>query len=139
VPAHLSDLPEWALALINDARVAHLGLLDEAGHPRVQPVTFARVGECIVSAIDDKPKRGVPARVERLRRRPRAALTVDRYDDDWTRLAWVQILGDVTIEPVDREALEALQRRYPAYRSAPPGGPLLKLRPERVLSWRSAG
>ena len=41
--------------------VAHLGLLDEAGRPRVQPVTFARVGETLVTAIDDKPKRGMPA------------------------------------------------------------------------------
>jgi PPOX class probable F420-dependent enzyme len=135
----LSDLPEWAAALLDEIPVAHLGLLDEDGHPRVQPVTFARVGETLVSAIDDKPKRGTPARIERLRRHPRAALTVDRYDADWTRLAWVQILGDVTIEPVDAIALEALQRRYPVYRTQPPPGPLLKLRPERVLSWRSAG
>jgi hypothetical protein len=64
---------------------------------------------------------------------------VDRYDADWTRLAWVQLLGDVTIEPVDAASLAALQARYPAYRDAPPEGPLLKLRPERVLSWRAAG
>ena len=103
----LSDLPDWAAALLEEIPVAHLGLLDEDGEPRVQPVTFARVGDAIVSAIDDKPKRGVPARIERLRRHPRAALTVDRYDADWTRLAWVQVLGDVTIEAVDRESLAA--------------------------------
>ena len=52
------------------------------------------------SAIDSKPKRVPPerlARVRFLRRKPSAALTVDRYDDDWTRLAWVQVLGDVRI------------------------------------------
>jgi PPOX class probable F420-dependent enzyme len=136
------DLPDWAADLLEEVKVAHLGLLDEAGHPRVQPVTFARVGDTIVSAIDDKPKRRpgeLPARVRRLQRHPRVALTVDRYDDDWTRLAWVQFLGDVTIEPIDATALEALQRRYSAYRTRPPQGPVLKLRPERVLSWRSAG
>jgi PPOX class probable F420-dependent enzyme len=138
----MHDLPDWAADLLEEVKVAHLGLLDEAGHPRVQPVTFARVEELIVSAIDDKPKRRpgeLPARLRRLRLHPRVALTIDRYDDDWTRLAWVQFLGDVTIEAVDAAALEALQRRYPAYRERPPGGPLLKLRPERVLSWRSAG
>jgi PPOX class probable F420-dependent enzyme len=135
----IADLPGWALALLDELPVAHLGLLDEEGHPRVQPVTFARVGNEIVSVIDDKPKRGVPARVERLRRHPRAALTVDRYDADWTRLAWVQLLGDVTLGPVDAVSLEALARRYPHYRAHPPGGPLLKLRPERVLSWRASG
>ena len=73
-------------ALLAEIPVAHLGLLDEAGRPRVQPVTFARVGDTLVTAIDDKPKRGMPARVRRLRERPAVALTVDRYDDDWTRL-----------------------------------------------------
>jgi PPOX class probable F420-dependent enzyme len=134
-----SILEEWAAALLDEIPVGHLGLLDEHGEPRVQPVTFARVGELIVSAIDDKPKRGTPARIARLRAHPRAALTVDRYDADWTRLAWVQLLGDVTIEPVDDASLRALQDRYPVYRAQPPKGPLLKLRPERVLSWRAAG
>lgn len=135
----LAELPEWAARLIDDTPVAHLGLLDSDGEPRVQPVTFARVGDAIVSAIDDKPKRGVPARIERLRRHPRAALTIDRYDADWTKLAWVQLLGDVTIEDIDPEALSALQHRYPAYRERPPRGPLLKLRPLRVLTWRASG
>jgi PPOX class probable F420-dependent enzyme len=133
------ELPDWAAALLDEIPVGHLGLLDEQGEPRVQPITFARVGDTIVSAIDDKPKRRVPARIERLRQHPRAALTVDRYDADWTRLAWVQLLGDVTIEDVDPESLLALQHRYPAYRDTPPRGPLLKLRPIRVLTWRASG
>jgi PPOX class probable F420-dependent enzyme len=133
------ELPDWAAALLDEIPVGHLGLLDEGGEPRVQPVTFARLGDTIVSAIDDKPKRGIPARVERLRRHPRAALTVDRYDDDWAKLAWVQLLGDVAIVEVNDAALRALQHRYPAYRSRPPRGPLLELRPERVLYWRASG
>jgi PPOX class probable F420-dependent enzyme len=133
------DLPGWAASLLDEIPVAHLGLLDEDGEPRVQPVTFARVHDAIVSAIDDKPKRGTPARIARLKRHPRAALTVDRYDADWTRLAWVQLLGDIAIEPVDPVSLEALQARYPVYRDRPPAGPLLKLRPVRVLSWRASG
>jgi PPOX class probable F420-dependent enzyme len=132
-------LESWAAELLDEIPVGHLGLIDEAGNPRVQPVTFARVGALIVSAIDDKPKRGTPARIARLRAHPRAALTVDRYDADWTKLAWVQLLGDVSIEDVDRASLAALQDRYPAYRERPPKGPLLKLRPERVLSWRASG
>jgi PPOX class probable F420-dependent enzyme len=135
----LAALPPWAAALLEEIPVAHLGLLDEDGEPRVQPVTFARLEDIIVSAIDDKPKRGIPARVERLRRHPRAALTIDRYDADWTRLAWVQILGDVTITDIGPEALAALQHRYPAYRDRPPRGPLLELRPVRVLTWRASG
>jgi PPOX class probable F420-dependent enzyme len=133
------DAPDWALALLDEIAVGHLGFLDESGHPRVQPITFARVGDELVSAIDLKPKRGVPARIRRLQADPRATLTVDRYDADWTRLAWVQVLATATIEPVDAAALRALQHRYPAYRSQPPPGPLIRLSPTRVLSWRWSG
>lgn len=96
----LDDLPAWAIAMLETAPVAHLGLLDERDHPRVLPVTFALHGDALWSAIDDKSKRVAPGEVARLRylrRRPRAVLTVDRYDDDWTRLAWVQALGEVEI------------------------------------------
>ena len=105
----------------------------------MQPITFARVGDTLVSAIDHKPKRGVPARHRAAAADPRAALTVDRYDADWTKLAWVQVLGTATIEPIDEEALPALQHRYPAYREQPPPGPLIRLSPTRVLSWRASG
>ena len=88
--------------LIEEARVAHLGLLDEDGHPRVQPITFARVGGSLFLAIDDKPKRRTPARIERLRSDPRATVTIDRYDDDWTQLAWVQVLATATIHDTPR-------------------------------------
>ena len=133
----LSDLPGWAQALLDDTRVAHLGLLDEQGAPRVQPITFARVGETLVSAIDDKPKRRTPARLARLRSDPRATITVDRYDDDWTKLAWVQVLATATIRDLDPTSLAALQRRYPAY-TTPPPGPLINFRPVRILCWRAS-
>ncbi|HET6550679.1 MAG TPA: pyridoxamine 5'-phosphate oxidase family protein [Solirubrobacter sp.] len=136
----LSDLPPWAAALLDEVPVGHLGLLDEHTHPRVQPVTFVRLDDALWSAVDDKPKRrpgAELARVRRLRERPQAALTVDRYDDDWTRLAWVQVLGRVAIVESDARALAALARRYPPYRDAPPRGPLLRLDPARVLWWRA--
>jgi PPOX class probable F420-dependent enzyme len=140
-PGTLGKLPPWALELLEAGRVGHLGLLDGDGRPRVLPVTYAVHKGMIWSAIDDKPKR-VPgaelARVRWLRRSPAAALTVDRYDDDWSRLAWVQVLGTVVVEPVRDEVLDALAQRYPAYRAKRPGGPLLRLEPERVLSWRAA-
>jgi PPOX class probable F420-dependent enzyme len=140
-PGTLGKLPPWALELLEAGRVGHLGLLDGDGRPRVLPVTYAVHEGMIWSAVDDKPKR-VPgaelARVRWLRRSPAAALTVDRYDDDWSRLAWVQVLGTVVVEPVRDEVLDALAQRYPAYGAKRPGGPLLRLEPERVLSWRAA-
>ena len=136
-----TEMVAWANELLETARVGRLGLLDREGAPRVLPVTFAVADGRIWSAIDRKPKRaGEPARVRFLRRDPRAALTVDRYSDDWDQLAWVQVLGRAEILEVDdgRVGLEALRTKYEHYREEAPPGPLLALEPERYLWWRAA-
>ena len=134
----LEELPEWAGELLSAARVGRLALLDEHDLPRVLPVTFAVWEGAVWSAIDRKPKRaGEPARVRRLRRRPEAALLVDRYDDDWSRLAWLELRGEVTIEPIG-PALEALAGRYEQYRADPPPGPLLRLEVQEAVWWRAS-
>lgn len=137
----LETLPGWASELLDQARVARLAYLDGDARPRVLPVTFAVADGAVWSAIDDKPKRRPePARVDHLRRRPEASLLVDEYDDDWTRLAWVQLLGRVDVLPIDagREAIAALAAKYPQYADRTPPGPLLRLTVERALHWRAA-
>jgi PPOX class probable F420-dependent enzyme len=136
----LEELPSWAAGLLEDAPVAHLGLLDEDRRPRVLPVTFVVHAGSVWTAVDRKPKRDPtrePARVRFLRENPHAALTVDRYDDDWSRLAWVQVLGDVEVLAIDGEsaAVAALTAKYPRYEREPPPGPVLRLQPRRVLCW----
>jgi PPOX class probable F420-dependent enzyme len=134
-------VPAWANELLESGRVGRLGLVDEEGGPRVLPVTYAVAEGRIWSAIDRKPKRtGEPARLRFLRRDPRAALTVDRYSDDWNDLAWVQVLGSVSmLDPAEGKAgLEALREKYEPYREDEPPGPLLALEPERYLWWRAA-
>jgi PPOX class probable F420-dependent enzyme len=136
-----TELVGWANELLENERVGRLGLLDEEGAPRVLPVTFAVAEGRIWSAIDQKPKRaGEPARVRFLRRDPRAALTIDRYSDDWDQLAWVQVLGSVSVLDVAEggAGLDALSAKYSQYRAEAPPGPLLALRPERYLWWRAA-
>jgi PPOX class probable F420-dependent enzyme len=138
--ATLDDAPGWAQELLESQRVGHLGLLDERGRPRVQPVTFARHAGALWSAVDDKPKQ-VPgaelARVRRLRANPDATLTVDRYDDDWSNLAWIQVVGKATILDVRDDVLDALKARYPAYRQRAPRGPLIRIEPLHVAWWAS--
>ena len=138
----LDTAPQWARELLDTEPVGHLGLLDDNGHPRVLPITFAALGGEVFSAVDDKPKRVAAdelARVRWLRARPDATLTVDRYDDDWARLAWVQLLvrAEIVAAAGHESAMEALAARYPAYRRQAPGGPLLRLTPTRVLWWRA--
>jgi PPOX class probable F420-dependent enzyme len=136
-----TELVAWANELLERERVGRLGFLDDEGGPRVLPVTFAVAEGRIWSAIDQKPKRAAePARVRFLRRDPRAALTVDRYSDDWEELAWVQVLGSVRVLEVSEgeRALAALSAKYEPYREQAPPGPLLALEPVRYLWWRAA-
>ena len=120
--------------------MARLAFVDDHDHPRVLPVTFAVADGAVWSAVDEKRKRSPePARLRYLRRRPEAALCVDRYDDDWDRLAWVQLLGPVSILDIDESpaAVAALTARYQPYRVRRPPGPLLRLDPTRALRWRA--
>jgi PPOX class probable F420-dependent enzyme len=142
-PGSLDHLPGWARNLLDESPIARLGLLDPDARPRVLPVTFAVAEGAIWSAVDHKRKRVEGrdlARVRWLRERPAAALTVDRYSDDWEELAWVQALGDVEVlqAPPPAAASEALAAKYEPYRARPPAGPFLRLMAERFICWRAA-
>ena len=140
--ASVAELPKWARALLEAARLAHLGIVDEQGGPRVLPVTYALSDGALVTAVDHKPKSKPAhrlARVRWLKARPLAALTVDHYDEDWSRLAWVQAIGVVSIlDAADAPgALAALTERYAQYRDHVPAGPVLSLAPDRFVWWRA--
>lgn len=128
--------------MLDHERVGHLGLLDSRGRPRVLPVTYALCEGAAWTIVDNKPKRPgtEPARIRWLRARPRAALTVDHYDEEWSSLAWVQLIGEVAIlERRDHDgAVGALTRRYPQYEADPPPGPLLRLSVTRAVWWQAA-
>jgi PPOX class probable F420-dependent enzyme len=140
-PTTLKNAPRWALDLLEESRVGRLGMTDDSGAPRVLPVAFAPHAGALWTVVDNKPKRaGEPARVRWLRARPAAALTVDFYDDDWSRLAWVQVLAQVEVLDVSvaPDAVAALAAKYPQYASDPPPGPLLRMSPRRVLCWSAS-
>ena len=85
--------PEAAV-LLEECRVAHLATIAEDGRPRMVPVCFAAVDGRVVISHDQKPKRrGALARFRDIARDPRVTLLADRYDDDWTKLAWVRVEG----------------------------------------------
>lgn len=138
----LDQLPQWASDLLRDSRVGHLGMIDTSGRPRVLPVTYAIHEAAVWTAIDNKPKRPgrEPARVGWLREHPHAALTVDQYEDDWSELRWVQLMGDIAILdglPAG-EVLNALAQRYPQYQTDPPPGPVLRLTVIHAVWWRAS-
>src|SRR6476646_7035050 len=85
--------------LLDEARRATLATIAGDGRPRLVPVCFAtHPAEAILSSpLDEKPKRVADpralARVRDLAIDPRAAVLVDRWDEAWSRLAWVRCDG----------------------------------------------
>jgi PPOX class probable F420-dependent enzyme len=130
---------------VEAARVAHLATADRQGMPHLVPVCFcfdAQVDAVSVYiTVDEKPKRAdIPLkRLRNIQENPAVAVTVDRWDEDWTRLAWVMLRGSATILAAGEEhdrAQDHLRQRYPQYRTmdlAPL--PVIAVRIRRVLSW----
>ena len=128
-------------------RVGHLATAGADGAPHVVPVCYALDDDALYFVADEKPKRR-PARelqrLQNLRENPRAALVVDDWDEDWTRLAWVLVRGPARVvdEPgAHRTALALLRARYPQYAAMalddPDRSPVVRIEPARVVVWRA--
>ena len=109
--------------------------------PRIVPVTFAVVGSAIVHAVDHKPKATrALARVEDIRRDPRASLLVDHYDEDWSRLWWIRIRGRAEVhrehDEVAVAVVAALATKYTQYRERPPADAVYRIAIDDIRSWR---
>ncbi len=127
-------------AFVTRRRVGHLATSDTEAMPHVVPVCFAEREGAIYIVIDEKPK--ATTRLRRLRnieRNPQAALVLDHYSEDWSRLAWVMLRGRAdTLASGDehRAAIAALREKYPQYREmALDDRPVIRLVPDRVNSW----
>ena len=121
-------------------KVGHLATADAHAQPHVVPVCFAVLGHTLYITIDEKPKSGRPLkRLRNIAENPAVAVSIDRYDDDWTLLGWVMLRGRAEILADGAEHGEAqalLRARYPqlaAMRIAP--HPVIAVRIERVTSW----
>jgi PPOX class probable F420-dependent enzyme len=129
-------------AFVEAQRVGRLATVDARGEPHVVPVCYACDGTRFYTPIDEKPKRRdrLLKRVRNVRETGRAALIIDRYDEDWSRLAWVMVRGRAEIlgpeHPDHSTAIVLLRQRYPQYQEMGLEHlPVLALAPERVVSW----
>jgi PPOX class probable F420-dependent enzyme len=122
-------------------RVGHLATADRDATPHVVPVCFAVAGGTLYITIDEKPKRTDRPlkRVRNIIENPTVAVVVDRYDEDWTRLAWVMLRGhaDILTEgPEHRDAQALLRSRYPQLRVMRiEHHPVIAVRIERATEW----
>ena len=131
-----------ARRFVESMRVARLATADANGAPHVVPVCYALIGDNLYVTIDEKPKRPDVRAMKRLRnivQNPSVAVVVDRYEEDWSRLAWVMLRGRAEILDDGDEhhrAQAALRDRYPQYRAMRLGPlPVIALRIARVNEW----
>ncbi|HSA81171.1 MAG TPA: TIGR03668 family PPOX class F420-dependent oxidoreductase [Geminicoccaceae bacterium] len=123
-------------------RVAHLATADAAGRPHVVPICYVLIGNTVYFTIDEKPKKrpgAVLKRLSNLRENPAAALAVDRYDEDWSKLGWVMVQGSAEIlesGPEHDLAQASLRARYPQLATMRIEGlPVVAVRIDHVASW----
>lgn len=133
-------LSERERGFLDRQRVGHLATADRAGVPHVVPVCFAVMPATLYVTLDGKPKVGAPLkRVRNILENPAAAFVADRYDEDWTRLAWIMLRGHAEILDAGDEhdaAQDLLRSRYPQLASMQIADlPVIALRIATVTSW----
>ena len=136
--------------LLAGARRAVLATIAPDGHPRLVPVCFVvdPVHPVVYTPLDDKPKSvddpTALARVRDIAADERAALLVDRWDEDWTRLAWLRLDGRAALlapdAPGHQAIVAALRARYPQYATHRlDDRPLIAITVDRATRWGAAG
>lgn len=124
---------------ITASRVAHLATVDAAGVPSAVPICYQVEGARLFTPIDAKPKRDDwrnLQRVRNVRANPRVAVVVDRWDEDWRRLAWVHLRGQAALVesgPDHARGIALLRAKYAQYHTMP-----LEERPMIVIAIEAA-
>ncbi len=134
-------LTERQRRFLEASRVGHLATADAMGAPHLIPVCYAADEGTLYITVDEKPKRrDIPLkRVRNILDNPQAAFIVDRYDDDWSRLAWVMLRGPAEIlasGPEHDRAQALIVARYPQLRAMHIAElPVIALRIARATDW----
>jgi PPOX class probable F420-dependent enzyme len=141
------------LAFIEGRRTATLATLSATGWPRLVPVCFvladpsqSATRAVLYSPLDEKPKRSADvralARVRDIIERPRVTMLFDRWDEDWSHLAWLRAYGTASIiEPHEdpsthARVVQALRAKYPQYRAQRIDAlPLISVVIDEFVSW----
>jgi PPOX class probable F420-dependent enzyme len=129
------------------ARRGVLATIAPDGQPRTVPICFVldEAEPVLWTAIDDKPKRDddplALARVRDITADPRVTVLVDRWDEEWARLAWLRATGTAALAlpgaPGHNPAiLAALRGKYPQYAAHHlESRPVIRIELERATSW----
>lgn len=123
-----------------------MGTVDSSGKPHVIPVCFVYLDARIYIPIDKKPKSAAWQGLKRVRNisaNPDVSLLIDRYSEDWSELCYILIHGRAEIVSRGEDyagSLGALSMKYPQYekmRLSEAGLPVIRITPQRIISWGS--
>jgi PPOX class probable F420-dependent enzyme len=137
------SLTDGERAFAESHRLARLATADAAGAPHVVPICYAVDGDRLYFVVDEKPKASRDLkRLRNLSQKPRAAVVIDDYDDDWERLAYLLLQGhaDIVTDASEYErVLRLLRGRYRQYlgmnlRQAT--HPMVRLQVEKSHLWQ---
>ncbi len=140
------ELSQDACDFLDEQRVGHLATSTPDGEPHVVPLCYARLNQTLYFVCDEKPKRHGPRSLKRLsnlQKNGRAALVVDRYNEDWTKLAFLllQLDAEVVVRDVEYEqALAALRSRYRQYENMSltiDSNPMVRMTPSSAHFWKA--
>ena len=135
-------------AFLDAARRAVLATVSPGGRPRLVPICFSvdPGSPVLYTPIDEKTKRRddpfALGRVRDIAAGPAVSVLVDRWDEDWSRLAWLRIDGRAALLARAEDGAEhasavvALRARYPQYATHRlETRPLIRIAIERVIDW----
>jgi coenzyme F420-0:L-glutamate ligase / coenzyme F420-1:gamma-L-glutamate ligase len=111
--------------------------------PHVVPICFEVIDDTLYIALDEKPKRGDPRQLRRVKNildNPRVAITADVYDEDWSRLGFVLLHARGRLVESEKaehtRAVRALRSKYAQYVAmALEDRPIIAADIERVTVW----
>ena len=124
---------------IDKARVLRLATISEDGYPHVVPLCHAFDGQYLYIATDLGTRK-----LRNIEKNPRVAAIVDEYGEPWGRNKGIMIQGRAEILRGGKEydkAARLLTEKFPYYRREPWGPidpedtPIIKIVPERAVSW----
>lgn len=149
--------------IINRARVARLSTIDyQKQIPHIVPVVFVFDGDHYFIPLDDKRKKESVEklkRVKNIQHCPNAALLIDEYNEDWSKLVFVMIQGKAYLireegdeDKVDRSCIyhhnnndassvkkghRLLYQKYTQYKKIGIGKYCIIVKPQKVIFWKN--
>ena len=148
--------------IIDRARVARLSTIDyQKQIPHIVPVVFAFDGRHYFIPLDDKRKKETVEklkRVKNIQHCPNAALLIDEYNEDWSKLVFVMIQGKAYLitegdqDKVERTCIfnhnnnntfsvkkghKLLYQKYTQYKKIGIGKFCIIVKPQKIIFWKN--